>query len=120
MLLNSLQPMMAWAEDRATVRTDPSADPGAKIGGGAAARRPAPSLRDWHQSDKPSQQDAAISPTGCRSQLANLETTEFQFTVNQDTPKRLGARAYATADDDRTVGRDSVCTTVDDPPWQIT
>ena len=84
MLLNSLQPMMAWAEDRATVRTDPSADPGAKIGGGAAARRPAPSLRDWHQSDKPSQQDAAISPTGCRSQLANLETTEFQFTVNQD------------------------------------
>ena len=39
MLLNSLQPMMAWAEDRATVRTDPSADPGAKIGGGAAARR---------------------------------------------------------------------------------
>ena len=55
MLLNSLQPMMAWAEDRATVRTDPSADPGAKTEGRAAgihhvtAHLP---LRDWHLCDK--------------------------------------------------------------------
>jgi len=44
---------LAWAEDRATVGTDPSADPGAKTEGG----RPASSaaflhLRYWHQSDK--------------------------------------------------------------------
>ena len=42
-----------WTEDRATVGTDPSADPGAKTEG----RRPAiPAvflhLRDWHESDK--------------------------------------------------------------------
>jgi len=43
----------AWAEDRATVGTDPSADPGAKTEG----ERPALpvaflNLRDWHESDK--------------------------------------------------------------------
>jgi hypothetical protein len=47
---------MAWAEDRATVGTDPSADPGAKTEGWAAAslcRPPFPDpLRDWHECDK--------------------------------------------------------------------
>ena len=41
------------AEDRATVGTDPSADPGAKTEGRAVRDRAAqPSLRDWHQGDK--------------------------------------------------------------------
>jgi hypothetical protein len=49
--------MMTWAEDRATVGTDPSADPGAKTEGRAedplacSARSSLP-LRDWHQSGK--------------------------------------------------------------------
>ncbi len=30
MRARALQPASAWAEDRATVRTDPSTDPGAK------------------------------------------------------------------------------------------
>jgi transposase InsO family protein len=55
-----LQPAMAWAEDRATQRCDPSADPGAEIGeGGGPCAVPLP-LRDRHQSDKPSRHDAAI------------------------------------------------------------
>ena len=43
-----LQPMMAWAEDRALLRSGhrpkvgPSADPGAKIGDGAARGRSTP------------------------------------------------------------------------------
>jgi len=49
--------MMTWAEDRATVGTDPSADPGAKTEGRAENRlvgsaRSFPLLRDWHQSAK--------------------------------------------------------------------
>ena len=60
-----LQPKAAWAEDRALLRSNPSADPGAKTGAGAR-RSPAPLpfylLRDWHQSDKPSRQDPATLP----------------------------------------------------------
>ena len=45
--------MTAWAEDRATVGTDPSADPGAKTEGG---RPVLPAvflhLRDWHEGDQ--------------------------------------------------------------------
>ena len=84
-----LQPKAAWAEDRATQRCDPSADPGAKTGAGARyslALLPFYPLRDWHQSDKPSRQDAATLPTGCLSQLANAERQKFQFPVNQHNP----------------------------------
>ena len=43
----------AWAEDRATVGTNPSADPGAKTEGGRSALPAAfLHLRDWHQCDK--------------------------------------------------------------------
>jgi len=81
-----LQPKAAWAEDRATQRCDPSADPGAKTGAGARhplALLPFHSLRDWHESDKPSRQDAATVQAGCPSQLANTKRQEFQFPVNQ-------------------------------------
>jgi hypothetical protein len=81
---------MAWAEDRATQRCDLSADPGAKTGAGARpclALLPFHPLRDWHESDKPSRQDAATLPTGCPSRLANAKRQEFQFPVNQDTTR---------------------------------
>ena len=79
-----LQPTMAWAEDRALLRSNPSADPGAKIGAGAATRRPTPSLRDWRQSENPSQQDAATLQAGCPLRSVNPSRPRSQFTVNQD------------------------------------
>ena len=81
-----LQPEVAWAEDRATQRCDPSADPGAKTGAGhVPALLPSSPLRDWHQSDKPSRHDAATLLAGCLPQLANAKRQEFQFPLNQDT-----------------------------------
>ena len=90
MFREALQPTMTWAEDRATQRCDPSAVPGAKTEGRAVHRinpwTVQPSfLRDWHQSGKPSQQDAANLSTRCRSSYANHKPVRFQFTVNQDT-----------------------------------
>ena len=88
MVRKRLQPTMTWAEDRATQRCDPSADSGAETGVGIGLRRPVPlpshALRDWHESDKPSRQDAVTLPTRCRHQLANLKPSRFQFAVNQD------------------------------------
>ena len=92
MLAAALQRPMAWAEDRATQRCDPSADPGAKTEGAAGqltygrpSRLPAlHPLRDWHQSDKPSRQDAATQSAGCIPQLANANRPTFQFLLNQD------------------------------------
>ena len=59
---------IAWAEDRATQRCDPSAAPSAKTGVRAELRRSVPllscPLRDWPQSDKPSRHDAATRRTG--------------------------------------------------------
>ncbi len=83
-----LQPKAAWAEDRATQRCDPSADPGAKTGAGARhslALLPFYLLRDWHGSDKPSRHDAATLLAGCLPQLANAKRHEFQFPLNQDS-----------------------------------
>jgi hypothetical protein len=51
---------MAWAEDRAPWRHDPSADPGAKTEGGrhdAALSF----LRDWHEGGKSRQTDQTYS-----------------------------------------------------------
>ena len=87
-----LQPLLAWAEDRALLGSTPSADPGAKTGAGVArdcptpaSLQPYPRLRDWHQSDKPSRQDAATSRTRRPSSVTYADRQEFQFTVNQDT-----------------------------------
>jgi hypothetical protein len=83
-----LQPMTAWAEDRAMLRSNPSADPGAKIEGRAAfvkhdaAHLP---LRDWHESENPSRPEAAIHRQDAALSLANTKRSQFQFTVNQDT-----------------------------------
>ncbi len=49
----ALQPTLAWAEDRALLRSNPSAVPGAKTGVGIGSSGPLPlppiTLRDWHQ-----------------------------------------------------------------------
>ena len=60
MLTAALQPDSAWAEDRALLRSNLSAVPGAKTDGAARGRSVFPTYhRDWHQSDKPSRHDAA-------------------------------------------------------------
>src|SRR5947209_20547324 len=53
---------MAWAEDRAPWRHDPSAVPGAKTEGGAARCRPVFPFRDWHEGGKSRQSDQACRP----------------------------------------------------------
>jgi len=84
----ALQTQLTWAEDRAPVRTDPSADPGAKTEGRAvthtSAAPPSSPLRDWHQSAKPSRHDAAKSQARRLTQLANNQRSTFHFPVNQD------------------------------------
>jgi transposase InsO family protein len=57
-----LQHPVAWAEDRATLRSDPSADPGAEIGERGGFTAASPPLRDRHESDKPSWHDATMPP----------------------------------------------------------
>ena len=92
-----LQPMTTWAEDRALLRSNPSADPGAKIGDGAAAGRSAPfisPLRDWHQREKPSRPEATIHQQDAALSLANAKRSEFQFTLNQD--RNCGRVSLAT------------------------
>jgi hypothetical protein len=85
MTLAALQPDSAWAEDRATLRSDPSAVPGAKTDGAARGRPVLHSPhRDWQQSDKPSQQDAVTALARCLSPLANSNRPTFHFPLNQD------------------------------------
>ena len=93
----ALQRSMAWAEDRALLRSNPSADPGAKIGDGAANHRPTPftPLRDWHESDKPSRHDAAILRHDVAFLLANTLPPEFQFPLNQDSLARFSSPPIA-------------------------
>jgi hypothetical protein len=83
----ALQPESAWAEDRALLRSNPSADPGAEVGVGVQHRWTSLPflLRSWHQRAKPSRQDAATAPAGCPSPLANSHRSTFQFPLNQDS-----------------------------------
>jgi hypothetical protein len=77
-LTRAVQCDLTWTEDRAPVRTDPSAAPRAETEGRAVARRGAtlPSLRDRHQCDKPLRQDAATAlgtmPRLCPLRQAHL------------------------------------------------
>ena len=77
-LTRAVQCDLTWTEDRAPVRTDPSAAPRAETEGRAVARHGAalPSLRDRHQCDKPLRQDAATAlgtmPRLCPLRQAHL------------------------------------------------
>jgi hypothetical protein len=92
----ALRCQTTWTEDRATQRCDPSAAPGAETGAEARCDLRlapiSPPLRDRHQSDKPSWQDATIFFPGCVSPLANAPWPKFQFTVNQYT-EAVGLRS---------------------------
>lgn len=89
----ALQPRLDRAEDRALLRSTPSAVPGAKTGVGVELPSSTPLpvglpptlLRDWRQSAKPWRHDAATLSAGCVPFLANANHPTFQFTVNQDT-----------------------------------
>ena len=83
----ALRCLMTWTEDRALLRSNPSAAPGDET----EARTPLFSdgvrsswLRDRPECVKPSRHDAATRLAGCITPLANDGRTKFQFTVNQD------------------------------------
>ena len=73
------------------LRSNPSADSGAKIEGRAvcfpkdAAHLP---LRDWHQSEKPTRPEAVIHQHDAILSLANTKRPKFHFTLNQDSENR--------------------------------
>ena len=112
MFRRALQPIVTWAEDRATQRCDSSADPGAESEERAAVQHAAvrpSSLRSWHQSDKPSRHEAATVPAGCPLPLANADRSKFHFTVNGKdlalTPFHIWAQ--------KSTGADSTSTCID-------
>jgi hypothetical protein len=83
--VGALQPILAWAEDRALLRSTPSADPGAKTGARAQHTSGLRSLAD-HATTAP-----GLAPkrqtfaARCRSPLNYTDRAKFHFTVNQDT-----------------------------------
>ena len=87
---------MTWAEDRATVGTDPSADPGAKTGDGANLLRPTPfafPLRDWHHAKNPTKQRSGHVATH-QSELTNNDGTKLHFTLNQNKTSSIAVVKY--------------------------
>ena len=75
------QSPLAWTEDRALLRSNPSADSGAKTGAEAGRECLAslpmllswtrPQFRDWHQCAKPPRHDAAATGPGCPHHAAS-------------------------------------------------
>lgn len=84
----AIEQPMAWAEDKALLGSNLSADPGAKTEGRAAndVARLSP-LRDWHQSDKSlAAQPRALDvkkPGDGLPGVANSRRTKLHFTLNQ-------------------------------------
>ncbi len=74
----------AWSEDRALLRSNPSAASGTKTEEFAVLHegRALP-LRDWSQSAKPSGHDARIFTDTKSPQLRFKPTADFQFPLNQ-------------------------------------
>ncbi len=109
MLTAALQPLSAWAEDRATLRSDPSAVPGAKTDGAARGR---PVLysphRDWNQSDKPSLQNAATALAGRPSLFLNCDRQTFHFPLNQDRPSCMAFQSSTSCSAIRKITRSCV------------
>jgi hypothetical protein len=87
-LTRAVQCDLTWTEDRAPVRTDPSAVPGAETEGRAVAHQGAarPFLRDRLLCERPSRPEAAINTVRCRSVFPYALAAKFQFTLNQDRP----------------------------------
>ena len=85
-LTRAVQCDLTWTEDRAPVKTDPSAAPGAETEGRAVALNGAarPSLRDRHLCDKPSRPEAATQAAWSRTLFPYALPSRFQFTLNQD------------------------------------
>ena len=90
-LTRAVQCDLTWTEDRAPVRTDPSAAPGAETEGRADAFNSTarPSLRDRHLCDKPSRPEAATPAACSRTVFPYALPTRFQFTLNQDISARV-------------------------------
>jgi hypothetical protein len=86
---------LAWAEDRATQRCDPSAGPGAKTGVRAELRRSVPllscPLRDWPKGDQPSRHDAATRRIGCPHRHASRPNDTGARLEQGTTPPPLHA-----------------------------
>ena len=90
MNFGALQTMLAWAEDRALLRSNPSADPGAKTGAGAERDCSAPGshaahqpLRDWHRATNLRGTMPRHPGQDVVHHCANRP--KFHFTVNQDS-----------------------------------
>ena len=77
--------MLTWAEDRALLRSTPSAEPGAKTGARAEHTSALRSLVDRSTTAPglaPTRQTFAAR---CRSPFIYANRTKFHFTVNQDS-----------------------------------
>ena len=85
-LTRAVQCDLTWTEDRAPVRTDPSAAPGAETEGRAGAFNSTarPFLRDRHLCDKPLRPESATLAAWSRTVLPYALPTQIQFTLNQD------------------------------------
>jgi hypothetical protein len=83
----ALQPRLTWAEDRALQRCNPSAVPGVdvKTGPDHLAQPGYHTTSQQHKSEKPEWHDATLFLHGRSLPLANVNRSEFQFTLNQDT-----------------------------------
>jgi hypothetical protein len=85
-----LQPMMAWAEDRALLGSTPSADPGVGAEDRAGHNHLGSVLLQnntfsFNTNAKNPTRNRSATRTRSFSQITNAIGPKFQFTVNQDT-----------------------------------
>ena len=88
----AIQTMTTWAEDRAPVGTDPSADPGVGAEDRAGHDHPGSALLpnntfNFNTNAKNPTRNLSATRTCSTSQLANANGPKFQFTVNQDSSR---------------------------------
>jgi hypothetical protein len=86
---SAIQTMTTWAEDRAPVGTDPSADSGVGTEDRAGHDYPSSVLLQnntfsFNTNAKNPTRNLSATRTCSTSQLANANGPKFQFTVNQD------------------------------------
>jgi hypothetical protein len=89
MKAGAVQTQLTWAEDRAPVGTDPSANPG--VGAEDRAGRcdpgsvPLQNPFSFNTNAKNPTRNLSTTRTCSNSQTANANGLKFHFTVNQDT-----------------------------------